>query len=113
MIHGINESEKEDTDEIALDIIKNAVGIDVTMEAIERTHRVGLKKKSVTTRNSKPKTRPIIVRFASMRVRMEVFRNKKKLKGKPISITESLTKSRYELLQKAKGKFGKENCWNS
>ena len=113
LIHGVEESEKEDTDQICLGIIKKSVGVNISMEGIERTHRVGVKKPTVNTRNSKPKHRPIVVRFSSMRLRMEVFRNKKTLKGQSISISESLTTTRYNLLQKAKDKFGKQNCWTS
>ena len=43
---------------------------------------------------------------------MEVFKNKKNLRGKKIVITESLTKMRYQLLQKAKTKFD-GNVWSS
>ena len=48
-----------------------------------------------------------------IRKRMEVFQNKKKLKGKKYSITESLTSMRLELLNKAKAKFGFRNVWTS
>ena len=113
LIHGVEETEDEDTDQLCLDVIKNSVGIDITLTDIERTHRIGVKKKQTVTRNTKAKHRPIIVRFASMRTRMNVFRNKKGLKGKPFSISESLTAYRYDLLQKAKTKFGMQNCWTS
>ena len=46
-----------------------------------------------------------------MRKRMEVFRNKKNLKGKKINITESLTAMRVSLLERAKGKYGFRNVW--
>ena len=40
-----------------------------------------------------------------------MFDSKKKLKGKPILITESLTKSRYTLLKTCCEKYGREKCW--
>ena len=113
LIHGVDEAEDENTDEICLDVIKNSVGVEIGIDAIERTHRVGVKKSSMNTRNSKSKCRPIIFRFSSMRTRMEVYRRKKSLKGKRVAITESLTPARYALLQKAKKEYGKENCWTS
>ena len=113
LIHGIEEADEENTDQLCLDVIKNSVGVDISMNDIERTHRIGVKRKQTVTRNSKPKHRPLIVRFASMRTRMEVFRNKKALKGKSFSITESLTAYRYNLLLKAKAKFSLQNCWTS
>ena len=112
LIHGVEESETEDTDKLCLDIIKDSVGVNISLKDIERTHRIGAKKKpGIATRNSKPKHRPIIVRFASMPTRLEVFHNKKNLKGKEYSISESLTGFRYSLLQKAKAKYGLGNCW--
>ena len=42
------------------------------------------------------KQRPIIVTFARYNDLNKIFRNKKKLKGKKISITESLTANRME-----------------
>ena len=110
LLHGVPEEENEDTDNVALDIIKNQIGVDISISDIERSHRVGSKKAKQTR---KSKHRPLIMGFASMRKRMEVFASKKKLKSKEILLTESLTKFRYELLKKAKMKFGVKNKWTS
>ena len=76
------------------------------------SERIGLDllRASVTRRT---KSRAIIVRFASMRKRIEVYRNKKNLKGKKIVVTESLTAVRLDLLNKAKDKFGLKNVWSA
>ena len=63
------------------------------------------------TVNTRP--RHTIVRFARMRKRMEVFRNKKNLKGKKITITESLTTMRVSLLERARKKYGVGNVWTT
>ena len=110
LIHRIEEKDGEDTDKLVLDVVNDKVGVSLCIEDIERSHRTG-PKRPVTTRRTKP--RPVIIRFASMRKRMEVFRSKKELRGEKLVITESLTAMRYDLLQKAKAKFGERNVWTS
>ena len=51
------------------------------------------------------KVRPIILKFARFNIRSRIFRNKKKLKRKKVSITESLTKMRMEALKRAREEF--------
>jgi len=108
LIHGVEEKEGEETNNICLAIVNNDVGVTLNPEDIQRSHRMG-PKRTVTTRNTKP--RAIIFRFASTGKRNEGFYNKKK--GKKIVITESLTNRRYNLLQKAKTKFGIKNVWTN
>ena len=110
LIHGIEESDEENTDQICLSVIAKDVGVDISIGDIARSHRTG-PKKSQTTRRTKP--RPIIVRFTCIRKRMEVFYNKKNLRGNKAVITESLTAMRLELLNKAKTKYGYRNVWTS
>ena len=109
LLHGIEELEGENTDDVCLKIINDDVGVPLSLDDIERSHRIGPRK--LNTRSAKP--RPIIFRFASMRKRMEVFLNKKKLKGKKTVITESLTAYRYDLLKKAQSKYGDKMVWSS
>ena len=59
--------------------------VEITPESIDRTHRLG-KKQHNTGRPG-----PIIVKFSTNNTRHKIFRNKKVLKGKGVSITESLT----------------------
>ena len=111
LIHGIDEQVNDNTDNIALQVINQELGIELTVDGIQRSHRVGPKKETRNTRSSKPNPRPIIVRFANWRKRNEVFRAKKMLKGKRISISENLTKNRYNLLKEAIDKYGRGNVW--
>ena len=83
LIHGVEENSNEDTDKLALNI-NNDLEIDLTETAIDRTHRIGDPKKK------KKKVWPIIVKFDWYYYRKQVFSKKKHLKGKSISITESL-----------------------
>ena len=110
LVHGVKENEGENTDDIVLGVVNNEVGVSLSLDDVVRSHRIGPKKMK-PTRSTKP--RPIIFRFASVRKRMEVFKNKRNLKGKQIVITESLTKFRYQLLQKAKSKYGVKNVWTT
>ena len=41
-----------------------------------------------------------------------MFKNKKNLKGMKISLSESLTKFRYQLLRKAEEKYGRGKVWS-
>ena len=111
LIHGIEERDDDNTDSIAIQIITHELGVELTLDEIQRSHRVGPKNQRRNTRSSNPRPRPIIVRFSNWRKRREVFSVKKKLKGKGISITENLTKYRYDLLKEAIEMYGKGNVW--
>ena len=88
-----------------LNIINNDLEIDLTEIAIDRTHRTGDPKKK------KKNARPIIVKFVRYYDQKQVFSKKKHLKGKGISITESLTSFRMKKLEEAREKYGLKNVW--
>lgn len=100
-IFGVPESEGEDTDAIAVDVAAQ-IGVELEVHDIDRSHRVG-------RRGERP--RPVIVKFVSYRKRREVFLNKKKLKGKPITIREDLTQARHKLLRQCIDKYGVTSVW--
>ena len=105
LIHGIEETDKEDTDKLVLDVINKDMDIDLPISAIERTHRIG------NPKEKKKKSRPIIVKFVRYYDRRNVYGNKKRLKGKGISVTESLTKFRMLKLLEAREIHGFSNVW--
>ena len=72
------------------------MGKEITHLDIDRSHRLGNRKLD------KSKPRPIILKFSRYNVRARIFKNKRKLKGKRTSVTESLTKTRMEKLEKAR-----------
>lgn len=76
-----------------MDVIKNKLHVSINLSDIERSHRVG---KCGTSGNNKP--RPIILKFVSYRIREQIFRQKKKLKGSKLSIKEDVTKARAQIL---------------
>ena len=108
LIHGCPEYESEKTDDIALEVFNIQVGLpNITSSDISRSHRIGAKVARVNTRSNVQRPRPIIVRFTNWNTRVDVFKNKRNLKGTNASITESLTKRKLDLLKKAEGKFGR------
>ena len=72
------------------------LGIDIKQEDLDRSHALGKIKRN----DNKP--RLTILKFACYAVRNKVFSNKKKLKGKKLLITESLTVYRMKLLDEAR-----------
>ena len=76
----MEENSNEDTDKLVLNIINHDFEIGLREVAIDRTHRIG----------DPRRFRPIIAKFVRYYDREEVFSKKKHLKGKGISITESL-----------------------
>ena len=80
--------------------VKEEMDIDIQEENLDRTHSVG---NPIVCKEGKP--RPII-KFARYDVRSTVYKNKKKLEGKNILITESLTATRAGLLKEGKVNMG-------
>ena len=64
------------------------------------------------TRNNRVRPRPVIFRLSDFRIRKAIFKNKRKLKGKGISITENLSVRRMNLLKLAQTKYGIANVWS-
>ena len=94
-MHGVEEQEQENTDNIVLNVIKEHLDIELLVKDGDRSHRIG---KS----NSKSKYSPIIVKFISYSDHREIFNNKKWLKDTGVSITESLTTGRMWQLKIAR-----------
>ena len=105
LLNGVVETNAECTDDIIIKTCAEELGIDVKQEDLDRSHRLGKVKRN----DNKPP--PIVVKFAHYAVRNKVFSNKKKLKGKKLLITESLTVYRMKLLDEARQKYGVRNVW--
>ena len=87
--------------------MKLIVSVEIKEDDLDRSHRLEKPKR----KENKPG--PIIVKFACYDVRREIFMNKRKLKGKRLLITESLTSSRMQSLGDAQRKYGVKNVWTS
>ena len=75
LIHGVKEVRGEKTDTKVLEIINKELGVELAVDDIDRSHRIGKpdSNKKPKTRNNKDKTRPIIVKVVSYRDRGNVF----------------------------------------
>ena len=102
-MHDTEERRHEVTDELVIQTIKSEMDINIDVKVIDQTHRIGAKTES--------KRRPIIVKFARYSERHKVFNSKKRLKGRNLSITESLTKLRMSKLRAARYEYGFRNVW--
>ena len=105
MIQGVDEAEGEDTDELSIKVIEEHMNQKIKPE--DRSRRLGNPKKSI-----KAKPRPIIVKFVRYNTRNTIYRNKKVLKGKGISVTESLRTKRFKMLEKPRELHGFVNVWS-
>ena len=108
-IYGIPEQEREDTEEIVLNLAKR-LNVNLEPEDIDIAHRM---KKG----NTRP--RPIIVRFTNYYSRNRLYKNRKKLRranfedliegAHKIYINENLTALRSQLFKKVREKKGSQN----
>ena len=106
---------REDTDEVVINICNTKLGLDITEDSIDRSHRLGRWHPCTAqsqTEFETPKPRTIIVKFMNYRDRSDVFRSKAKLKQTDIVIYENLTSRRLALLNAAKGIVGVKNVWS-
>lgn len=97
-VSGVAETKGEITDDVVLDICNN-IGADITVNDIDRSHRVGKPKES----GSKP--RDIIVKMCSYRSRQKIMLQRSTLKVKGhggVYINEDLTRKRSYLLYKSR-----------
>ena len=105
LIHGITETQDENTDDISLGTISNHLELELTEKELDCTHWIS------NPKSGNKRSRSIIFNFARYNTRRKVFVNKKRLKNTGISITKSLTKHRMEFFKKAKNEFGFNNVW--
>ena len=112
-MHGIEESVNESTDDLVLSVINKDLGINIRLDDIERSYRLGPINNWRNLRSNKTISRPIIIRFNSFRKRQEVFKRKRNLKGKQVSISENHTKRRYEIYKAAMNKYGLGKVWTN
>ena len=72
LIHGVNEVEGKDTDELSMKVIEEHMNQKIKPEDIDSSHRLGNPKKSI-----KAKPQPIIVKYVRYNTRNIIYRNKK------------------------------------
>ena len=77
-------------DSLVTENIKKHACIELSDFDINHSHRLGKPKPN--------KPPPIIVKFTSYNIRSKIFSSKKTFKGSKISLTESLTEKRVDIL---------------
>jgi len=82
LIHDIPVGSNEDTNQIALDTFQTNLGLAITANDVDRSHKLG---------NS---SGPIIAKFVKYNARKLIYSYKKSWKGTGITITETLTVKR-------------------
>ena len=95
VVHGIAETNGENTDDMVMDVVQNNLGITLNIDDIQRSHRLGPVKQTRETRNSKNFPRPIIFKLVSFRKRIWRFLEK------------------YKLLKSVLEKVGRGNAWST
>ena len=104
LFHGMKEEKTEDTDSIIVNTVKEEMDIDILPNDLDRSHRIENPK-------SKKKERPIIAKSVRYSLRHNIFKNKKLIKGKGVSITKNLTKDRMAQLNEARETYVFRDVW--
>ena len=104
-IFGIQEMEGENCSEVVLNFLKKELGLAIAFEDIDRCHRLGPSRGDGL--------RAIIVKFVSYRVKSEVLRSRKKLKGKKLYIYEDLAATNMMLLRESRDRFRGYSVWTA
>ena len=92
------EEPNEDTDQKVVDMVNQCLNIPITVNDIDRSHRVGPP--------SNNRTRPVITKLMSYKTKAKIFKARSKLKfagirARRVHINEDLTKERSSMFQRA------------
>ena len=97
-LFGIGEQAEETSVEtLAVQVLKDKLKIDVKESDIEIAHRAG--KYRPEGRRDVKKARPVLIKFASHKMKVKVMKAKKEFKGSQFWITEDLTKQNAERMK--------------
>lgn len=106
-IYGVEQEKDENVGEIVRNLFTRKLSLQLSDFEIKNCYRI-----NANSQIGNKKHCPIIVKFSSSDDCVKILSNKKKLKGSNITITEDLTKSRYEVFIKARGICGRQNVWS-
>ena len=116
---GIEERDDEDMDALVLDVCNSELEIEVSLEDIEWSRRLGAGKhqqgecsnNAEASQRRRQRHRPIIVKLNFYRKRQAVLATKKKLKGNRKAILENLIKERLRICNIAKEAIRHRTVW--
>lgn len=108
-IFGIPEQNNEDTLTVIKSFLSDRLKLPETVNMIDRCHRLRSTSGIASSSNKSP---PIIVKFSSYFAKERINKSKKLLKGSGVSISDDLTKKRYNLYREAVKKGGQRYTWH-
>lgn len=118
-ILGVKSTPDEDTDEIVRNVAQQ-IGVTLTAYDIDRSHRLRRPNNNPhdvqgsyagAARNANSSPPPIIVKFTSYKPKLQMMKNRRKLKGSGTVIVEDLTKKNSNLLFQTSKKTNVKASW--
>lgn len=112
-IYGIKEAPNESTDNLVVDLARKSLKTDITLDHIDRSHRITprLSANGGVPPHQTPRPKPIIVKFSSYNVRSQFYRARTLLKGSGIFINEDLTPQRQTLFARVRSHPSVKRSW--
>lgn len=104
-VFGITESRGEDLERKVVDVINSKLEANISVADIEQCYRIN------STSNNSGKPAPIFLRFSRLKYKETLLRDRKRLKGTDIVITEDLMPGVYELFKNARKELGRRKVW--
>ena len=98
---------EESSDQILLELFRTKLNIDVNIQDIDRSHRLG--REQLTSRD---KPRLIICKFTNYNTRQAGFKARRNLKDSHITTVENLTARKIAILTMAHERFGARQAWS-
>ncbi|CAG9781844.1 unnamed protein product [Diatraea saccharalis] len=104
LVGGVEEKEGEDLLAAVSDVCNNKLGLNnISRSSFTVCHRLGA--------NTQDRPRPILMRFAELSTKSDVWTNKTKLKGSSIVLSEFLTRRHQDVFVAARNHFGIRSVW--
>lgn len=103
-LSGVPEVADECVDDKVLEVA-SAIGVNLTLEDIDRSHRLGKPRHVASGNRSQTKPRDIIIKFCSYRSRQKMLKNKSEMKNSPFKgsfLNENLSTVRDNLFYQAR-----------
>lgn len=104
LIHGVAEVNKENIASVITTTLSDKLKLtSFSISDVKRCHRLG--------RTTGDRPRPILLKLKDTTLRNKIWASKSDLKGTGVTLSEFLTKARYDIFMAARLKFGIAKCW--
>lgn len=104
-IYGLQDIEGKDLKQTVVEKVGQRIGVKFSVDDLEMCYRTG--------KNQERGKRGIIVRFSTLRLKRNVYRNKSALKGTKLVVREDLTDGAMELVKESITRFGSKKVWTN